>query len=146
MVMAWIAIVPPSPRPPARALPGPLPGRPPPAFGRDLPNPAPRRGRTAGAGARRPPATPPPDRAGPSQGPDPVRRVRDHQVVAGLEGPAPGLGVRHAQEGREADPADLRRHPAPRVGPEHDREMEGGDGRRGLDGSDGEHLLIAAWH
>ena len=41
----------------------------------------------------------------------PVRRVRGHEVVAGLEGPAPHLRIRHPQKGREAHPAHLREHP-----------------------------------
>jgi hypothetical protein len=66
------------------------------------------------------------------------------QVVAGLEGPASRLRVRHPQEGREAHPVRLRRHPAWRTRPEHHREMEGSDGGRGPHGSDRQYIPLPA--
>ena len=64
------------------------------------------------------------------RGPDPLRRVPGDQVVAGLEGPAPHLGVRHPQESREAGPADLRGHPAQRARRQHHRRLEVRHARR----------------
>ncbi len=131
--------------PPLRALPGPLPGRQAAALGRHLPDQAARAGRAAGHRARPPPGAPSPHRPRPGEGTDAVRGVRDHHVVAGVEGPAPRLGLRHPQEGREAHPAGRRRPPAWRAGRQHDRGVEGGDGRRGPRPTDGQHLPVPPW-
>jgi hypothetical protein len=111
--MAWIAVVPPS----ARALPTLLPAGHPAALGRHLPDQAPSTRREAGDRAW-------PDRARrggrlrpEAEGPDPVRRVRRDEVVAGLEGPAPHRRGRHPQESRQAHPAGPRGHPARRPRP-----------------------------